>query len=292
MGDSQIRAVRHSPPALPANTWENARKLLIPCPSFNLFPPGSTLFPANSYLSIECIRSPLKRILRVERCRAAGPDRPRTVTDRPLRDQPLVERTPERGRDACKQSSLGGFVPPWNRSFSTETADEQPSVWRIMIKTMETDITSPKLPALAEIERRTEELLAMPPPFPACKHRRQRLRGPTPEPLPGQWKPQHCLRSVCDQYALYALAGEAVRTLAPHTEAQPEAILLLWLATFPPGGNLVRIVRTFEPFREHIFLPPHTVLRAVCGDGNPLTNGTSPPLGSLRDGTPLNPLDK
>jgi hypothetical protein len=33
-------------------------------------------------------------------------------------------------------------------------------------------------------------------------------------------------QSVFDQYALYGLAGEAVRTLAPHTEAQPEAILL------------------------------------------------------------------
>jgi hypothetical protein len=42
--------------------------------------------------------------------------------------------------------------------------------------------------------------------------------------------------SVFDRYALYGLAGEAVRTLAPHTEAQPEAILLQLLAAF---GNIL-----------------------------------------------------
>jgi hypothetical protein len=65
-----------------------------------------------------------------------GPDRPRTLADRPLKDQPLVQRPPERGRDAYKQSSVCGFVPPWNRSFSTETGDEQPRVWRIMRETL------------------------------------------------------------------------------------------------------------------------------------------------------------
>jgi hypothetical protein len=39
-----------------------------------------------------------------------------------------------------------------------------------------------------------------------------------------------------EQYALYGLAGQAVRTLAPHTEAQPEAILLQLLAAF---GNVI-----------------------------------------------------
>ena len=41
---------------------------------------------------------------------------------------------------------------------------------------------------------------------------------------------------VFEQYALYGLAGEAVRALAPHTEAQPEAILLQLLAAF---GNII-----------------------------------------------------
>jgi hypothetical protein len=39
-----------------------------------------------------------------------------------------------------------------------------------------------------------------------------------------------------EQFALYGLAGEVVRTLAPHTEAQPEAILLQLLAAF---GNII-----------------------------------------------------
>ena len=36
---------------------------------------------------------------------------------------------------------------------------------------------------------------------------------------------------------------------------------------FLPRGNLVRIVRTFEPFREPFFLPPDTVLRADAAMG-------------------------
>jgi hypothetical protein len=42
--------------------------------------------------------------------------------------------------------------------------------------------------------------------------------------------------SSCDgsQYSGPPMPGEAVNTLAPHTEAQPEAILLFWLATLPP----------------------------------------------------------
>ena len=89
-----------------------------------------------------------------------------------------------------------------------------------MIETLETGITSPRLPTLAEIERRTEELLAQPP----------TAAQPTSEPRPRPNQPQHTLRSIFDQYALYGLAGEAVRTLAPHTEAQPEALLLQLLA--------------------------------------------------------------
>ena len=59
---------------------------------------------------------------------------------------------------------------------------------------------------------------------------------PTPEPLRRPNEPRHTLRSTFDEYALYGLAGEAVRTLAPHTEAQPEAILLQLLAAF---GNVI-----------------------------------------------------
>ena len=53
------------------------------------------------------------------------------------------------------------------------------------------------------------------------------------EPAPA---PQLSLQDVFDRYALYGLAGQAVRSLAPHTEAQPEAILLQLLAAF---GNVI-----------------------------------------------------
>src|ERR1700733_5449412 len=91
-----------------------------------------------------------------------------------------------------------------------------------MIEILETGITSPALPTLADIERRTEELLAQPP----------TAALPTPEPRPRPNEPQHSLRSTFDEYALYGLAGGAVRTLAPHTEGQPGALLLRLLAAF------------------------------------------------------------
>jgi hypothetical protein len=89
-----------------------------------------------------------------------------------------------------------------------------------MIETLETGTTSPANLTLADLEPRTEESLPQP-------------AHPTPQPPK---EPQHTLQSVFDEYALYGLAGEAVRTLAPHTEAQPEAILLQLLAAF---GNVI-----------------------------------------------------
>ena len=110
-------------------------------------------------------------------------------------------------------------------------------------------ITRPNPPTLEEIGQQREELLTQvdlpsqhstspadpdpaSPPIAAL---------PTPEPLPLPALPQPPLhqqqapapqhsrlsrlavgQSVFDKYALYGLAGEAVRTLAPHTEAQPE----------------------------------------------------------------------
>src|SRR5579859_2521282 len=108
-----------------------------------------------------------------------------------------------------------------------------------MIETLETGITSPALPTLAEIERRTEELLAQPStPTRHATHVTDPASPemPTSEPRQQPKEPQHTLRSIFDEYALYGLAGEAVRTLAPHTEAQPEAILLQLLAAF---GNVI-----------------------------------------------------
>jgi hypothetical protein len=91
-------------------------------------------------------------------------------------------------------------------------------------------IGQPSLPSRAEIERRRNEpLTQVNPP------------EPSPEPQPSLRQQQALAsqvsrRSIFDQYALYGLAGHAVRTFAPHTEAQPEAILLQPLAAF---GNVV-----------------------------------------------------
>ena len=38
-----------------------------------------------------------------------------------------------------------------------------------------------------------------------------------------------------------------MRTLAPHTEAQPEPILLLLLATFAPGRKPGRLLKNYFP---------------------------------------------
>ena len=67
------------------------------------------------------------------------------------------------------------------------------------------------------------------PPLGACPERSRMGQEPA-------LRPQHSLQSVFEKYALYGLAGQAVRTLAPHTEAQPQAILLQLLAAF---GNVI-----------------------------------------------------
>ncbi len=162
----------------------------------------------------------------------------------------------------------------------------------MMIGNLSTSLTKPKLPTLADIERRRHELLTLAglhsqrktspaSPAPASQ---PTAAPPTPEPLLAsallrpfaevqpdeagglavnpaplppepQPEPQPNLaqepapapklsrlsrlavgQDVFDRYALYGLAGQAVRSLAPHTEAQPEAILLQLLAAF---GNVI-----------------------------------------------------
>jgi hypothetical protein len=88
-------------------------------------------------------------------------------------------------------------------------------------------------PTLAETEQQSEDLLT------EADLPSQALTSPaqlgsasppiTPPPNPAG-------HPVFEQFALYGLAGEAVRALAPHTEAQPEAILLQLLAAF---GNVI-----------------------------------------------------
>ncbi|MDX6464892.1 MAG: hypothetical protein QOE55_8589 [Acidobacteriaceae bacterium] len=99
-----------------------ARKLLTAPPSQSFFAEPNT-FPCKS-VSIECVRSRLKKILKG-----------RALSCSQTRSAPCAQRSispgarPRReGRDACMQSTLGGSVPPWHRSFSMETyvGDEQP----------------------------------------------------------------------------------------------------------------------------------------------------------------------
>jgi hypothetical protein len=118
-----------------------------------------------------------------------------------------------------------------------------------------TTVTAHERPTSADIEKRMSELLTQ-----ARLHSRNSTSAaspisPLPAPLqPGKTglhdlpvnppthqpepvlEPQRSLKSVFEEFALSGLAGEAVRTLAPHTEAQPEALLLQLLAAF---GNVI-----------------------------------------------------
>ncbi len=147
-----------------------------PVPALNFFSTGFNTFSANWYLFIQCVRSPVEETFKGQRSRATGHDRPHTLAGRPLKDQPRVE-APERRRDACNLSTLGGFVPRGARSSSTETGEEKPSLWRIMREALEAATASPRLPPLAEREPPTAVLLA-------------------PEPLHPPKEPQHSLPSV------------------------------------------------------------------------------------------------
>jgi hypothetical protein len=83
-------------------------------------------------------------------------------------------------------------------------------------------------PTVADLRQRRGELLNLPaqPPEP----------HPDPAPQPSFAPPQLPPNPVLGEAALQGLAGLAVRTIAPHTEAHPAAILLQLLAAF---GNLV-----------------------------------------------------
>jgi hypothetical protein len=105
-------------------------------------------------------------------------------------------------------------------------------------------IPRPSPPTLAEIEQQREDLLTQAD-LPSGNATSPADPEPTSPPitaLPAPIRqqpapaPRRSRQSVFDQYALYGLAGEAVRALAPHIEAQPEAILLQLLAAF---GNIL-----------------------------------------------------
>jgi hypothetical protein len=88
---------------------------------------------------------------------------------------------------------------------------------------------SPYAPPSAEVEHRLTQLQSGPP-------------YPNPPPTPEQPEPQPeappepPTHAQLEKAALHGPAGCIVNSLAPHTEAHPAALLLLFLAAF---GNLI-----------------------------------------------------
>src|SRR5579863_8484577 len=108
-----------------------------------------------------------------------------------------------------------------------------------------TGISRPHVPTLAEIQQRSIELLGIlqqsqpkqhtQPPKPDPRF------SPPPGPVPARESPRTPSPSPAAnprlrEAALHGLAGLAVRTIAPHTEAHPASMLLQLLAVF---GNIV-----------------------------------------------------
>ena len=90
--------------------------------------------------------------------------------------------------------------------------------------------TRPSLPTLSDVQRRIEELSSIQQRLDTQAQLHIRPAPPTPPP------PSLPPNPILSEAALYGVAGLAVRTLAPHTEAHPAAILLQLLAAF---GNAV-----------------------------------------------------
>jgi hypothetical protein len=103
-----------------------------------------------------------------------------------------------------------------------------------MLRNTSTGIIRPYVPTLADLQRRRAELHSTLPP---TEHPTQPPEPPAPPPEPSLTSvPGPSVTPPLGEAALHGLAGFAVRTIAPHTEAHPAAILLQLLAVF---GNLV-----------------------------------------------------
>jgi len=90
-----------------------------------------------------------------------------------------------------------------------------------MIRNLNMGIKRQPYADFAELQSRSAELLDNPP---------EPAPEPPPQPRPASLKPP--AKFHLREQALYGLAGQIVRTLAPHTEAHPAAILLQFLAAF------------------------------------------------------------
>jgi hypothetical protein len=97
-----------------------------------------------------------------------------------------------------------------------------------MTTNLSTGMNRPGLPSLADIERHMTELLSV-----QNNHQPHKQPNPTPQSAP---VPREFASPKLPGAALHGVAGLAVRTIAPHTEAHPASILLQLLVAF---GNLV-----------------------------------------------------
>ncbi len=88
--------------------------------------------------------------------------------------------------------------------------------------------TPPPLPTLTAIQRRRDELLATLSPAQRQNYLASQGRAAS--------SPQLRAHPILGEEALHGVAGQLIRTLAPHTEAHPAALLLQLLAAF---GNAV-----------------------------------------------------
>ena len=103
-----------------------------------------------------------------------------------------------------------------------------------MLRNTSTGIMRPYVPTLADIQRRAAELGHLQQPErPAQPSEPDPYPPPSLNPAPAPPPP---VTPKLAEPALHGLAGRAVRTIAPHTEAHPAAILLQLLAVF---GNLL-----------------------------------------------------
>jgi hypothetical protein len=107
-----------------------------------------------------------------------------------------------------------------------------------MIRQTTNGIGRPHLPTFADIERRQAELIALlsQQPEQHTQSREPNLNFPSPRGPASPPSPTPSAGPNLGEAALHGLAGLAVRTIAPHTEAHPASLLLQLLAVF---GNLV-----------------------------------------------------
>jgi hypothetical protein len=97
-----------------------------------------------------------------------------------------------------------------------------------------TEIPQRALPTLADIQRRRAELLGLP--YQAAEEELPPAMEQPDPPSPPPPLPRDSGLPRLAAAALHGIAGAVVRTITPHTEADPAAILLQFLASF---GNLV-----------------------------------------------------